>query len=663
MKRSLIFTTSLSALLIGGVASAQDIATLDEIVIGAGENKDVSDTAQGVTVLGQEEIDQEQSTTVGEIVDNSPGVQTTGSDNVLGQSFNIRGIGTNTNAAESQILINVDGTQKYYEQYRLGSFFSDPEMLKRAEILRGPASSTLYGSGATGGVINLETKDASDFLGESDNFIKGKVRYDSNTEGLTYSTIFAKRAGNAEMLLNLNYRDFGDLEYANGEPLEGSAFEATSGLAKLNYTLSDDSQIELSYSRFFTEGEAQLYDQITFNPDFGYIDRKVIDETYALQYENAFSGNDLLNLKVALTHSNTENEQTNATSPFWSDTVYAYTSTNLDINNVSQFSTGFAEHYLTTGIDLSYRERIADSETGGLGYHPEGTEKRIGIYAQDEIHLTDKLLIIPGLRLDYFEQEAADSVSAQTRDEGELAFSPKIAALYDITDNVGVFGSLAKTERLPTIDELFSERFGLIPNLDLHKETSINYEFGITAKFDNLLQTGDALRFKLTGFKNNIEDKIEAGTIGVDTVSYVNIGEAEYQGFEVESNYSTDFVYANLGFSKAEAINSATGDLLDSSPADNLSLTIGMKLPQYDLQVAWNFNHYAETEYADGTVYDAYGVHGLDIAWLPDEGALQGLEFRVGIDNILDTDYQNSLSEVNGTGRNVKFTIGKSIAW
>ena len=38
---------------------------------------------------------------------------------------------------------------------------------------------------------------------------------------------------------------------------------------------------------------------------------------------------------------------------------------------------------------------------------------------------------------------------------GQAAFSPKVAALYKFNDNFNVFGSVAHTERLPTLDEMF----------------------------------------------------------------------------------------------------------------------------------------------------------------------------------------------------------------
>ncbi|MEH0072644.1 TonB-dependent receptor plug domain-containing protein [Pannonibacter sp. Pt2-lr] len=146
----------------------QATTSLQKIVLGAGQEKVAIDTPQAVTVIDQEQIDNAQATTIGGIFSQTPGITVVGSDRIGGQAFNIRGIGDLGSADESKIIITVDGANKFFEMYRMGSFFSDPELYKRVEVLRGPASSTLYGAGALGGVINFETKDASDFLEEGE---------------------------------------------------------------------------------------------------------------------------------------------------------------------------------------------------------------------------------------------------------------------------------------------------------------------------------------------------------------------------------------------------------------------------------------------------------------------------------------------------------------
>src|SRR5690606_1715847 len=159
---------------------------LQRLVLGAGRAKVATETPQAVTALEQADLDDKQASTVTDLLKDIPNVSVVGGANrALGQSFNIRGIGKGESASdEGRILVNVDGVPQFFEQYRMGGFFNDPELFKRVEVLRGPASSTLYGSGALGGVINFTTKDASDYLTEDQNgALKLKGSYDSNSNG------------------------------------------------------------------------------------------------------------------------------------------------------------------------------------------------------------------------------------------------------------------------------------------------------------------------------------------------------------------------------------------------------------------------------------------------------------------------------------------------
>lgn len=157
---------------------------LDPIVVSGGKEKVLSDTPQSVSVLNQDELDRKQPTTVGDALTDLPGVKSSGSDRVLGEAFNIRGFGQDNSGGEGRLILQVDGAKKYYQQYRMGGLFTDPELYKRVEVLRGPASSTLHGSGALAGVVTLETKDASDFLKDDDQFaLRQKLEMTSNGYG------------------------------------------------------------------------------------------------------------------------------------------------------------------------------------------------------------------------------------------------------------------------------------------------------------------------------------------------------------------------------------------------------------------------------------------------------------------------------------------------
>ncbi|MEO0914320.1 MAG: Plug domain-containing protein, partial [Pseudomonadota bacterium] len=120
---------------------------LDPVVVSAGQEKVASDTPQAVSVVNQEDLEREQPTTVGDALTDLPGIKAIGSDRVLGEGFNIRGFGSDLAGGENRLILQVDGATKFYQQYRMGSLFTEPELYKRVEVLRGPASSTLYGSG------------------------------------------------------------------------------------------------------------------------------------------------------------------------------------------------------------------------------------------------------------------------------------------------------------------------------------------------------------------------------------------------------------------------------------------------------------------------------------------------------------------------------------
>ncbi|MBN9249875.1 MAG: TonB-dependent receptor plug domain-containing protein, partial [Mesorhizobium sp.] len=161
------------------------VTLLQRLILGAGAEKVAIDTPQSVSVVDQEDIEQDIPTTVSDVIKTIPGINLSGSERVLGQTFNIRGVGgPESGGEEGRIIVNIDGVNKFYEQYRMGGLFTDMELYKRVEVLRGPASSTLYGAGALGGVVNFTTKDASDFIAEGQTgAVRLKGTYDSNPNG------------------------------------------------------------------------------------------------------------------------------------------------------------------------------------------------------------------------------------------------------------------------------------------------------------------------------------------------------------------------------------------------------------------------------------------------------------------------------------------------
>ena len=74
----------------------------------------------------------------------------------------------------------------------ISSFRTDSDILKRVEVIKG-ASSVLHGSGAIGGIVNMQTKSASDYLseGKSVGLMLGQ-RLESNNMHSTRGAVYGK---------------------------------------------------------------------------------------------------------------------------------------------------------------------------------------------------------------------------------------------------------------------------------------------------------------------------------------------------------------------------------------------------------------------------------------------------------------------------------------
>jgi hemoglobin/transferrin/lactoferrin receptor protein len=678
------------------------VTTLQRIVVGAGVDKVAIDTPQAVSVIEQEDIDRAQPTTIGDVFDQIPGVNVSGSDRVFGETFNIRGIGAPESAnEEGRIIVTVDGAVKFFEQYRMGGFFSDPELYKRVEVLRGPASSTLYGSGALGGVINFTTKDAADFIADGQNgALRLKGGYNSNKNGWLGSVLLAQRLNeSAEFLFEGNYRRADSYFTGDGTEVPSSDFDAWSGLAKGTFKVGDEGTLRLSYSQWDSDADDQDYAQVGTQSTFGTVDRHVIDKTGIISYENPFSDSDWLDLKVSASFSDTTVDQTDAsgnpmfgltcaTSALFCDAEYGYQTWQFNVQNTTEWQGGNWENFLTYGWQTAYQIRTADA-TDVFGnplpitFHPEGTDVKTGIFVQDEFVWDERLTLIPGMRLDWHELSPDDSITG-AEETDDTAFSPKIAAHYRFNETVAVFGSVAHTERFPTLDETFSTTSsGSIfnPSLDLTKERSNNFELGFALSGYDLAQPGDSLQLKTTGFYNDIKDLITRNPALVggfnNLPGYVNVNRAEIYGAEVELAYDADYFFANAGYSYVQGKDKDTGNYLTTIAPHELSFTLGGKLPEHDLVFGWKARVVSGPQDPDrdssgplpppnasSTRFsEAFDVHDIFLTWTPQDGEFKGWEANLGVDNIFDKQYKEFLSNDPAKGRTFKVSLAKQIGW
>ena len=674
-----------------GVALAQNDAdapettrmALDRLVISAGVEKVAIDTPQAVSSLDQEDIDQLQATTIGDLLEGMPGVNVQGGVGQLGQGFNIRGMGTAIGDSDNRILLNVDGVTKFYEQYRMGALFTEPELYKRVEVLRGPASSTLYGAGALAGVVNFTTKDASDFLTPGDPLaVRLKAATETNAQAHTLSGIVAVQpTEGVELLGSYNYRRTDDYKNGDGDTVAASATKSDSWLVKGRVAIGGNSKhaIWASYQDWLSDAP-QVYDQVSAATGNSLMRRRVHDKTAVLGYVNDFNGSNLFNIEAQAAYSLSKVHQTETSflGPLaYSD--FTYESWQAKVQNSSRFDMGGDwTTFLILGGQWSTQERrnprvgLSGTVTPGAGTHPEGDMDRYGLFGQLEIVWSDKLTIMPGVRVDWTKLKPGATVVGGTRLTGEVkdsGVSPKFAALYNVTPWFGLFGSIARTVRMPNVDEIFTRSATRPNNPDLLPEKSDNVEAGFTLSFDGLLGKADRFRSKTTLFRNDVKDLIVnvAGPAG--TPYFQNVNRSRFKGLEVEAEYGIGGFFARGNASFIDGKDRLTGNYLNTIPANDYRLTLGYADAETGLSGGWT-GEFAERQdqvttgpfssAGSGLPTPGYSVHNLFFAFKPQSGPAQGFEFRFAVDNIFDKQYRRHLSALDAEGQSFRFTVANT---
>ncbi|MFN4100447.1 MAG: TonB-dependent receptor domain-containing protein [Pararhodobacter sp.] len=659
---------------------------LGRIILGAGRARVAIDTPQAVTVLEAEELEREQADTPGDLLRSVPGVQAWGGAAMTGQLLNIRGIGTFSQSDENRIIVTIDGVQKYNEQYNMGSQFGEPDLYRRVEVLRGPASSLMYGSGAIGGVVAFETRDASDFLTvDSDTALRLRGSGASNGNGFSGSAILAHRFNDrVEVLAAITTRHEGPTETSQGTVLPDSEMDAQSILLSGTIRLSDESEQTLRFSatRWRTEGTQVPYSVTRNLPVFGLADRTIIDDTVQVTWENPASDNPWVNARIQLSYSNTQTEQRNATgipgnpSALFDDADYGYETLKLDARNTIEAHGANWANYLTLGASLSRFTRVAQTYDGAGGpglpltFHAAGESDTAAIYLQNEFILNDRLTLLGALRFDRSESVATGgaltSIGVPVTHSGTSA---SLAVHYQINEAWGVFGSVSDTARLPSIDELFSytpPRAGSYETL--RPEQAMSYELGFAWQGRDIITGGDGLDVKVTAFRSDITDRIAVGPLGTGLPQYVNTAQSRIEGIEFEASYQSERWFGRLAASRINGRDQLTGLTLTSTPAPELMLEVGHRLPQHEIEFGWRGTFTRSIEYSPTLTVPGASVHDLFLTWAPSTGVMRNTTVQLAVHNITDEYYFNALDvAANGyagaypqRGRDLRLTLGRT---
>ncbi|NRA30884.1 MAG: TonB-dependent receptor plug domain-containing protein, partial [Parvularculaceae bacterium] len=163
-----VLAVSASCVAIGGSVWAQDGSSIDQeddVVTVYGTSNPLPTIAYPgqVSVVDRAELEARLVSTIADGLRDVPGLQFSGGPRRTGEVPSLRGL------SGENVLVLLDGARQSFLSAHDGRFFLDPDLVARAEVVRGPASA-LYGSGAGGGVLACETVDADELRKAAESF-------------------------------------------------------------------------------------------------------------------------------------------------------------------------------------------------------------------------------------------------------------------------------------------------------------------------------------------------------------------------------------------------------------------------------------------------------------------------------------------------------------
>lgn len=657
--------------------AAQEPAVLDEVIVEAPSRtaRPILETPVAVTVIERDALERRQATTFEELIGDAPGVSIGGGPRAIAQEPNIRGF------QDDQVVLRFDGGRFNFNQAHRGRFFVDPDIVERVEIVRG-GGSTLYGSGALGGVISFETREALDLL-EPGRTLGGRLRvgYADNGETALASATAYGAAGPVDVLGFFGVREQGaDLVDGNRDDIRDSDIDVRNGLAKLGFQLDEANRLELSGSLYRDNGTTPPNANAEAALDT-IVDRDAEVVTARVGWDFAPSDWRFLDLSVLGYFNGLEiTEDRNADGR---DDRTEYDTYGIEVVNRSRLDVGLPLT-LVYGVE-AYRDiQTGDRDDGDREQFPDAEATTVGGFVEATVEVTERLSITPGVRFDHYSR---DPDGGDLADVSEGFFSPRLGVSYRATDEIQVFGNIARAFRAPNLTELYADgvhfsvdpevlRPGVtfngvnsfVPNPDLEPETSTQVELGARYDARDVLKEGDRLKLSGSVYVADVDDFIDQNVRFVDfdtatpgpgglivggTTTSRNVDALLY-GLEIEGTYDAGAWFAGLGLTVPRG-DTDDGDPLGSVPQDRLTLTLGAR-PLDTVEVGGRATLAGERDdvVEDTQPAGAFAVFDLFAAWAPASGPLAGATFRAGVDNVTDTNYRIFPNGLNDPGRTFK---------
>ena len=626
--------------------SLERLYNLNPIVVtGSGHHQRLKSTATPVRMLSGQEI-QEQgiSTFDGALTRLLPQVSMAPSS--MGSFLRLNGLGN------KYILILING------QKLSGDISSNIDLnrvnmarVKRIEVLDGAASS-LYGSDAIAGVINIITDQPTDDIVSvsSDTRVSGKgqltesVNLDVYTHGFGSYTSYSHDRADSYQTNNLVYKKGSDTE--TEQTLAPLFTGYRSHLLSQRFTYSPDKKLAMNAGIDFswkTTDRPDSREDITGGTDYEMRYRGLrwnVGGIYKFTRRNSLQADFTAdNFRYGKEYD--VETKTNKVGD------YVQSKKQRTLEGQLKGILGLTEHS-TTILGADWRRDQLEASSGNIDQHTY----ILAAYAQHEMRLMESLTATVGARYDYHEQFNG-------------RFTPKAALMY----SPGAFNFRATYSsgfRAPGLDELYYHYFSInrgkpqiiFGNKDLDPEKS--HYWALNAEYRT-----NTLAVSLTGYVNNIRDMVVRQDIDTDDASmqmlrqefpemkddeaakleryslYRNSDRGRVEGLQasLSANLFPGFnLTANYAWTYARTKTAGKWEILDRSIRNSATFAANYHHAwgKYALNVNLNGRFQSKTYYNSYEDAPGFGVWNLQTTHTFDHLKWARIQPSIGIDNLFD---------------------------
>lgn len=647
-----------------------------------------------------------QATSVAAALEDIPNVDVRGGSRSIAQKPNIRGL------SDNRVVQVIDGVRQNFDLAHRGSYFLPMSLIQEIEVIKGPSSS-LWGSGALGGVVAMRTPNALDLLKNNDKFgVKIRQGYQTaNNLSERDVSVFAAN-DKFDVLLSGFYNNADNLRTGRGNKLNNTAYKQFGGLAKFGWQINDANRVELSHreTRFKqtapsnneVENELtnkQITDQIgeyhsskktkpsleefysgvkTRLGSVSYLtDQQIPDQSTVFNYYLT-PDNPYLNTHIALYNNKTIEKEQRKVSGVKDQTKLTTRGINLrNSSELSHISFVYGVDYMRDKIRTERGKNSNDAKFRADPYN--ANSNTTGVYLIAHIPLFgEKLLLSPSVRYDHYD------TSSKTVKYKDKHLSPATKLTWIVTNWLDFTAKYNEAFRAPSMQERFvsGAHFGasliggldtinrFVANPNLRPETAKNKEITANLHFDSLFKQGDKFKIEATYFRNDVKDLINLkifnnpnesnASLPLPTRSqYQNIANARLSGIELQAQYQTErlTLFTNYGSTKGKDKDS--GEALSNIAASKIGVGVNYALVKDKFTVGATVTHYAAQRRVPkdhGVTYPSYILTDLRATYAPLKGEWKNLRLDFALENLFDRKYQPAFSLMEGTGRNAKIS-------